>query len=258
MTEKVTITHANGYELARQAGKYYALEFLHRMMTTDGYVYNKNAFNSTHTHTAAQENFLKGGTKLSSDKAYAMLIDGPWWEAEADSVFDLMGMQDSQYAKQNRDFAWMPLPKATEAKVGSKNIYIDTLNALTCVKSGLGPRKQAAIDFVKFSVTDESLVKFTQITGALKSYNYTLNAEQKSGLSSFAKSVIDYKANSDLFVMNSGNDFYVSNASSFKMTNYYPSSNKTNPVAAFNDKNNDWKDYFKSMVGYWANSSIWG
>ena len=257
-TERVTVTHANGYELARQAGKYYALEFLHRMMTTDGYMYKKNAFNSTHTHTAAQENFLKGGTKLSSDKAYAILIDGPWWEAEADSVFDLMGMQDSQYAKENRDFAWMPLPKATEAKVGSKNIYIDTLNALTCVKSGLGPRKQAAIDFVQFSVTDESLVKFTQITGALKSYNYTLNEEQKSGLSSFAKSVIDYKANSDLFVMNSGNDFYVSNSSSFKMTNYYPSSNFTNPVAAFNKPSMTGEEYFKSMVAYWANSSIWG
>ena len=187
-----------------------------------------------------------------------MLIDGPWWEAEADSVFDLMGMQESQYAKENRDFAWMPLPKATEAKVGSKNIYIDTLNALTCVKSGLGPRKQAAIDFVQFSVTDESLVKFTQITGALKSYNYTLNEEQKSGLSSFAKSVIDYKANSDLFVMNSGNDFYVSNSSSFKMTNYYPSSSFTNPVAAFNKPSMTGEEYFKSMVAYWANSSIWG
>jgi hypothetical protein len=60
-----------------------------------------------------------------------------------------------------------------------------------------------------------------------------------------------------LFVMNSGNDFYVSNASSFKMTNYYPSSGFTNPIAAFN-ASADWEDYFKSMVTYWANSSIWG
>jgi hypothetical protein len=187
-----------------------------------------------------------------------MLVDGPWWEAEADAVFDLMGMQNSQYAKQNRDFAWMPLPKATEAKVGSKNIYMDTLNALTCVKAGLGPRKQAAIDFVRFSATDESLVKFTQITGALKSFNYTLNEEQKSGMSSFAKSVIDYKANADLFVMNSGRDFYVTNASAFKLTNYYPSTSFTNPVAAFNKPDMTGEEFFVSMVQYWANSSIWG
>ena len=258
-TERVTITQSNGYDIARQAGKYYALEFLHRLMTTDGYMYKKNAFNSTHSHTAAQENFLKNGTTLSSDKAsYAMLVDGPWWEAEADAVFDLMGMQESQYAKQNRDFAWMPLPKATEAKVGSKNIYIDTLNALTFVKSGLGPRKQAALDFVRFSATDASLVRFTQITGALKSFNYTLNEEQKSGMSSFAKSVIAYKANADLFVMNSGSDFYVTNASALHMTNYYPSTSFTTPVAAFNKPDMTGEEFFVSMVQYWANSSIWG
>ena len=257
-TEKMTITHENGYDVSRQAGKLYALEFLHKLMTTDGYCYTKNAFNSTHSHTAAQENFLKGGTKISSDKAYAMLIDGPWWEAEATSVFTLMGLQDSQYSKKNRDFAWMPLPKATEAKVGTKNIYIDTLSALTCVKSGLGPRKQAAIDFVKFSATDESLVKFTQITGALKSYNYTLTAEEKSVLSPFAQSVISYKENADSFVMDSGNDFFVSNASTFKLINYYAAKGFSNPVAAFNENAMEGEEYFESMVSHWKGTSIWG
>lgn len=257
-TEAVAITHENGYEISRQAAKYYALEFIHKMMTTDGYFVEKNAFNSTHSHTAAQENFLKAGTKFSSDKAYAMLIDGPWWEAEATSVYTIMGMQDQNFTKQNRDFAWMPLPKATEAKVGTKNIYIDTLNALTCVKSGLGPRKQAALDFVRFSATDASLVKFTQITGALKSFNYTFNAEEKSVLSPFAQSVINYKGNSDLFVMNSGNDFYVSNASEFKMTSYYPAGSFSNPIAAFNENSMTGEAYFKEMYNVWVNTSIWG
>lgn len=257
--EKKDITPANGYDLSRQAGKYYALQFLEKMMTTDGYCVKTNAFNSTHSHTAAQENFLKHGTKFSSGtKSYAMLVDGPWWEAEATAVYDLLGMQDSNFTKQNRDFAWMPLPKATEEKVGSKNVYIDTLNALTCVKAGLGPRKQAALDFVRFSATNESLVKFTQITGALKSYKYTLTEGEKSGLSSFAKSVIDYKNNSDLFVMNSGNDFYVTNASAFKLTNYYPGTTTfKNPVAAFNEKSMSAEAYFEAMAKYWSNTNIW-
>jgi hypothetical protein len=253
----MTITKENGYDVSRQAGKLYALEFLHKMITEEGYCFRKNAFNSTHSHTAAQENFLKGGTKLSSGAAYAMLIDGPWWEGEATTVYTLMGAQDEQYKKQNRDFAWMPLPKATEEKVGSKNIYIDTLNALTCVKAGLGPKKQAALDFVRFSATDASLVKFTQITGALKSYNYTLNEEQKSVLSPFAKSVINYKETADTFVMNSGNSFYVANESMFEVSGYYPITGFANPVVAFNETKKDAEDYFEQMFEYWSNASIW-
>jgi len=259
-TERLAITPENGYELSRQAGKLYALEFLNKMMTTEGYFNKKNAINSTHSHTAAQENFLDAGTKFNPGKSYAMLVDGPWWEAEATSKFTLMSLQDSNFSKQNRDFAWMPLPKATEEKVGTKNIYIDTLNALTCVKSGLGPRKQAALDFVRFSATDESLVKFTQITGALKSYNYTLNEEQKSVLSPFAKSVINYKENADTFVMNSGNDFYVSNASAFELISYYPATGGwSNPVACFNADNPiSGEEYFQDMFAYWSSASIWG
>ena len=258
-TERLAITPENGYDISRQAGKLYALEFLNKMMTTDGYFNKQTALNSTHSHTAAQENFLKAGTKFAPGKSYAMLVDGPWWEGEATSVYTLMGMQDSNFTKQNRDFAWMPLPKATEEKVGSKNIYIDTLNAITCVKSGLGPRKQAALDFVRFSVTDESLVKFTQITGAFKAFNYTLNEEQKSVLSPFTKTVIDYKENADTFVMNSGNDFYVSNASSFELISYYPAMGGwSNPVACFVAGEMTGEEYFESMVEYWKGASIWG
>ena len=259
-TERLAITPASGAEISRQAGKLYALQFLEKMLTTDGYFNKKTSLNATHSHTAAQENFLKAGTKFSTEKsAYAMLIDGPWWEAEATSVYTLMGIQDANYTKKNRDFAWMPMPKATEAKVGTKNIYIDTLNAITCVKSGLGPKKQAALDFVKFSATDESLIKFTQITGALKSFNYTLNEEQKSVLSPFAQSVINYKETAATFVMNSGNDFYVSNTTAFNVSSYYPSTGGwANPVACFNAGEKTSEEYFKDMVAHWRNASIWG
>ena len=92
----------------------------------------------------------------------------------------------------------------------------------------------------------------------MKSYNYTLTNGEKSGLSSFAKSVIDYKNNSDLFVMNSGNDFYVTNASTFKLTNYYPGTTTfKNPVAAFNEKSMSAEAYFEAMAKYWSSTNIW-
>lgn len=256
-TERLDITTANGAELTRQAGKLYALEFLHKIMTTDGWVNQKNAFNGTHSHLDAQEDFLKGGTKVSSDKAYAMLVDGPWWEAEATNVFTLMSIQDAQYSKKNRNYAWMPLPKATEAKVGTESIYIDTLDALCCVKAGLGPKKQAALDFVKFAVTDESLVKFTQITGAYKAFDYSLTEEQQEVLSPFAKSMHKYRETATTFVMNSGNAFYQSNINSLQIALYYHTKGYSNPVAAFNNDSETPKGFFEGMYSYWKSSAIW-
>ena len=256
-TESLDITTANGAELSRQAGKLYALEFLHTIMTTDGWINEKNAFNQTHSHLDAQEDFLKGGTKVSSEKAYAMLIDGPWWEAEATNVFTLMSIQDPQYSKQNRNFAWMPLPKATEAKVGSESIYIDTLDALCCVKAGLGPKKQAALDFVKFAVTDESLVKFTQITGAFKAFDYSLTEQQQEVLSPFAKSVHKYRETATSFVMNTGNAFYQSNLTALDLTTYYHTKSYYNPVAAFNNAGETAISFFEGMYSYWKSSAIW-
>lgn len=257
-TEPVSVTSATGYEISRQAGKYYALKFLHTLMTANENYYNDRAYDPTHTHYDAQSDFLKAGTKFQSGKEVAMLVDGPWWEAEALTTINLMGAQDPAYSRTNRNFGWMPLPKATEEKVGSGNIYIDTLSAYVCVKAGLGPKKQAALDFVRFSITNDSLVEFTQVTGAMKAYNYTLTAEESSSLSPFTKSLIEYKNNSTTFVMDTGNEFYLSNRTNLRMPNNYPISGYKNPVLAFSQTNPiDGETYFENMYKYWKVSSIW-
>ncbi len=257
-TEKKDITTATGYEVARQEAKYYALEFIDKIVNTDGWCNKNKAFSETHSHLDAQYDFIRGGTDQDPDgKAYAFLVDGPWWEGEATAKFTQMAANDSKYSKQNRDFAWMPLPKVTKDYIGGKNVYMDTLNAVTVVKAGLGDKKAAALDFVRFSVTDESLVEFTQTTGALKSYNYTMNDEQKKVLSPFAKSLIEYKQNAETFVMNSGNAFFVG-AGDFKTADrYYKAGSYTSPVQAFAQGDIDVDGYFELLYNNWKAKKIW-
>ena len=256
-TEAVDITTASGYEVARQEAKYYALEFLDKIINTDGWCNKDKAFNESHTHLDAQYDFIRGGTDQdTAGKAYAFLVDGPWWEGEATAKFTQMSAKDQKYTKQNRDFAWMPLPKVSEKYVGGKNVYMDTLDAVTVVKAGLGKKTAAALDFVRYSVTDESLVEFTQTTGALKSYAYTLNEEQSKNLSPFAKSLIEYKKNATTFVMKSGNAFFVSNSDFKTASNYYKVGGYTSPVQAF-AQGVDVETYFAQLYKNWSDKKIW-
>ena len=59
--ESATIDYTNGYDVFRQAGKYYALDFVKRMVSKEDY-YNEDGFNTAFTQTDAQEMFLKSGT----------------------------------------------------------------------------------------------------------------------------------------------------------------------------------------------------
>lgn len=256
-TESLEITTANGAELSRQLGKYYALQFLEKIMTTDGY-YNDDAYTPSHTHVMAQQDFLEAGTKFSEDEDMGFLIDGPWWEMESEAVSSMLGKQDAAFAQKNRNFGWLPLPKATEEKVGTGSVYLDSMSAIVCVKSGLGPKKQAALDFVRFSATDESLVEFTQITGTFKSYNYTLTEEQQAELTPFAKSVLEHKSKSALYVADGNNAFYLKNRTALSTVRYYAANGVMTPVAEFKKENRlSAQTYFEKMYDQWKKSQIW-
>ena len=110
------ITQENGYELARQAGKYYALEFFDRVFK--GGYYNENFYgNSTVSHTEAQNAFIRtaefGGNSIGKDTA--MLIDGTWWMNEASSTFNsLVGIYGENAGASKRNFSIMPLSMPRE------------------------------------------------------------------------------------------------------------------------------------------------
>ncbi len=102
-------------------------------------------------------------------------------------------MKDSKYSRQNRKFGWMSLPKANKLKLEEGNsVFLDSLEAAVCVKANLGANKKAALDFVQYVCSDGALDKFTDVTHALKDFNYEVSKETYDNANYFTKTLINY------------------------------------------------------------------
>ena len=210
----------NGYELAKQAGKYYALSFLETI--ADKNWYTAGSKDDNYEQTNAQRDFVRG-VENTKDRA-AMLIEGVWWEMEADGIFD--EIQQSLGRNDKDRYGWMPLPCATEeqaqaraaaAKAG-QNAYtlVDTHNSLAF----LGPKisdaaKEIAIDFLQFAYTDESLAEFSIITDTTKAVQYKMDSNDLGKMSGFGRSLVAMKENSDIVYSYSNKPFYQLNEEIF-------------------------------------------
>lgn len=250
------ITAANGYELARQEGVYRALEFIRRLETTAKY-HNSMAFNTTHSHMDAQDDFLYAGND-GKTAPIAMLVDGTWWESEATNTFNKMATSvGADYSKNNRHFGWMPLPKANAQKVdGSKNVLTDTLNSLCFVKRTIADWKlPIAIDFLQFVNTDASLTEFTLTTNAAKALNYTV--ADMSGMSPFGQNMMKYRQNAEILYPYASNSFYLNHESDFTLFETWKStvsgSLKNYPAQTFHESSITAAEYFTGIYTYYEN-----
>ncbi len=221
VTESLAITESNGYELARQEGKYYAFQFIERLLSNTDYWNEDDGKGQTVTQLMCQQNYLEKSTSYASGRPSAMLLDGNWWQMEANDVFSYMSATNSDWSKDNRRFGWMPLPQATEeeaAKVaaGTKNsVYSSYMNCVTCVKAGLSEGvKNAAFALLQYAYTDKAMADFTYTTGTTIGMDY-LDVVDTTKLNYYEKSLIDYIKKSDLVYHVSGSDLYARNAADF-------------------------------------------
>lgn len=254
------ITESNGYELARQAGKYYALQFVEKICRNDNYHFG-STFNSAYSHMNAQEDFLYSGKDGETDPI-AMLIDGIWWESEATPTFNEMtSNMGEQYSKANRNFGFMPFPKATQEKVaeGKKTLY-DHIFSMCFMKANIEEwKKPIAYDFIKFVNSDAQLVEYSQITDTPKALNYTMDDAQLDKMSPFGRSVIKAKQSSDIVYPFSTAKKYVNNQSSFAMAEMFRTSIGSSEYQwaanAFHENNSLTVDaYFGGMKTYTQNN----
>ena len=199
----VDMTTENGYEIYGQAGRYYSVQFIEKMVrggAIERYWQNMS-FNLTQSHTNAQEDYLYSKHETGK-KPIAMLADGVWWQSESDLVFsDMKGLYGDVASKENRKFGFMPMPKATAAKVGEKVTLLDMLGAKVFVNANVANnpvQKDLAIKFVRFAHTDKSLSEFQGITNVPKAYNYELSAADESKLSHFGKLVAEMSQSADI------------------------------------------------------------
>ncbi len=210
--ESTQIDGTNGYELARQAGKFYAMDF-YNTLYNKSYIKDKSStlYSSTYSHLKAQEDFLKSGNT-------AMLLDGSWWQTEATNVFNALGQANASKNKQNRNLGWMPLPRPS-ANADQKAVMYDIMYPLCVMKNGLDTNSweyKYALDFIQFANSDAQLAKFTQITGCTKALNYSLDAEQQKGLTKFGQSFYNAYKNSDIVFPYANNMLYANNQLTFQ------------------------------------------
>jgi len=244
--EATEITPENGYELARQRGKYEALKFINRLVTKSNDQYHNNlAFNGAYSHMDAQDDFLYAGNDGGRTNNRAMLIDGVWWENEASDTFDNMVAQYGEtMSKDNRNFCYMPLPKATEEKAAeaaasdkAMTLY-DHIFSICFVKANIAEwKKPIALDFIKFVHTDESLVEFTVHTNTPKAFNYEIGEADLAKLTTFGRSVIELKNRSNIVYPYSSEPLYVLNQSTFGFAEQwrYSSTKQFVPIAMRDD-----------------------
>lgn len=253
------ITNETGYLLQKQAGKYYALEFMENIFSDSEYYNGSKCFSQGYAHTTAQEDFLKG--RFTSGAAvYGMLVDGTWWFNEASNVFE--DMENIPGAGKNeRRLAFMPLPKATPEKAGDFT-YMSCYLTECVIRSNIDQSKrELAKAFLRFVHTDESLAEFTMTTNTIRPFEYSLSEEDMASASYYLRSLVEIHNNSDIVVPYAANNLYLSNVNQFiradgqfnskvgsKEYNFYLSAWRADGISA--------KDYFEGLAAYW-NKEQW-
>lgn len=253
------IKQTNGYDVMRQAGRYYALDFIRNLMTHPEWVAS-GAFNNGFSHEDAQSAFLWAGQGVpgqgvESTREIAMLMEGVWWEMEASGIFSTMEASvGNEMSRNNRRFGFMPLPKANDA-ASDESTLIDTTGTLCFTRAGIAEWKKPLInDFLKFLYSDASLAEFTQIVDAPKALRYSMSEEQLNKMSPFGKSVMQLSAKSKTVYPVSKSAVFVNNESSF--LNLYFSSKTSigtieRPAQAFHDNPTlTTKDVFDGLRQY--------
>lgn len=247
ITEIVQITEANGYEIFSQEGRYYALKFLEEILSNSSYC-SPSCFNSTVSHIDAQEIFLY--SRFNQSKPIAMLIDGSWWQNEADYIFNEMeGIYGESASKESRRFGFMPMPAATNDKIGKKNTLLNISNSQMFIKKDAANADIAKM-FLKFLYTDESLIEFTSITGLKRSASYEIPGYVFNALTYFEKDVLNICNDSDIVNAYAKSDF-VKQYEDYFNTGWMAvieNMQYLSPLYAINNNNKTAEEYFNGII----------
>lgn len=217
----VEITAENGYMLARQEGLYASLDFMYNIITKELYG-AQYCFSTALTHLEMQEEFLK--SRFNAKPDIAMLVDGNWWESEANAVWTEMEKTPGA-AKNERNIGFMPMPFLNESLVGTKRTLVDANYSAAFIKAGIAEEKiPLAKLFLQFTSTEAELQHFTTTVGQPRNFIYDLTDEQYDSLSTFQKTVWDLKYEADVVYPYSDSPLYSTHPSSFKYSSFYNSS----------------------------------
>lgn len=210
--------NGNAYMLQKQAGKYNTLKFINNLLS-NSLNYDPLSVGGGLSHVGAQERYIKSPKIAGKEGAQriGMLIEGNWWENEADNVFTSMtNNYGSQWSRKNRRFAVLPTPKASTDKLGDPVMY--ELNRSACFINANTPQSQLPLAkaFFKFVHNNESLSTFNAVTSMPRPFSYTITESDMQKISYFGLNMYNHlKKAKIIFPRNSQDSFWLNNETYF-------------------------------------------
>ncbi len=245
-TEDTKIDNSNGYLLQKQEGKLKALQF---MKTITPHM-SRNGENQS----AAQTNFIKNYNTGSDE--YAMLFDGSWWENECTNIFSNCEIAYGK-GKADRRYGFLPIPKATEDKIGQKQTLFNQ-NQSYCFVSYKTKLPELSKLFLQYAHTDANLSAFTAELSLTRSLSYELTEEDEAKTTFYGRNLIAMKNDSHIFSPVSSNTKVINNSSTFNLETYawtteINTKTYSNPYTVFSDSSTSGitaEEYFEGLSVY--------
>lgn len=255
-TESVAITVNNGYELQRQESKLQVLQLFEEIVGN-----GENYSSSNLQHTAAQSDFLKG--KEDQFTSYGLLLDGTWWENEANDSFEALASRfGEEHKRENRNLAFMPLPVPTAEEVGQGNSLLNLNTSLGFIRSNTDIL-DCAKTFLQFTTTDAELSAFTANVSMTRSLNYELSEEHREKATPYAVGLFEMKNASTVIYPYSDLEMFQKNQAFFSVERWswqttLDNSEYTNPWLVWLTFEGQYtaEEYFEGM--YAMQRTRWG
>lgn len=255
-TETVQITAENGYDLQRQISKYYVLDLFDKITSNSEYYSSSNL-----QHTAAQSDFLKGVEDQFT--TYGMLIDGSWWENEANESFKALASRFGEgHERANRKLGFMPLPVPTAAQIGQGTVLLNQNTSLAFIRS-TSDIIDCAKAFLQFTSTDAELSAFTASVSLTRSFDYEFVDAYAEKATEYAKSLYEAKQVSKVLYPYSEVELFQKNQAFFSVERWswqttLDNSEYTNPWLVWLNFQGQYgaETYFSGM--YMLQKTRWG
>lgn len=256
------IDSSKGYLLQKQAGRYYALEFMNRLVERENGVFKYLPSNvMTYDHTTASGRFLSSRFTQGTDPI-AMLTEGTWWYNENTPTFNQMASIPGA-GKTERRIGVMPWPKASEDDLGEAT-YVNNWISEVVINANIADSKlEAAKKFLQYTTTNKSLSEFTKISNMVRPYEYTLTEEDELETAYYGKQLMQIHNSSRVVNPWSTNRVVLNNLAAFQrsglcQTIYTNSAGgkvqSNNPIASFLLSSNPATpiQYFSGYSEYWS------
>ena len=212
----VDITNENAYLTYQSEGQYRAYEFVIKMLSKGEYLTDNSDKGLSHTHTQAQREFILSEFEpakwTAENRRIAMIVEGNYWENEARD----MGIFDNVPQGKTTSYAYLPVPKVDESRIGTKSTITEEQGNIAFIRSNVdASKKDLLLDFLAYCYSEEKLIEFTELSGMTRGLEYNLDNISGVGVTDMAQSLINTKKNSEMVYMVSGNPLYVNHQTYF-------------------------------------------